>query len=419
MRIAMVSEHASPLAAIGGVDAGGQNVHVAALATALAARGHTITVYTRRDDAELPRRVPMGRGVEVVHIDAGPPHRVPKDELLPWMDDFGDDLAVAWEADPPHVVHAHFWMSGLAALRAVDALGAARPPVVQSFHALGHVKRRHQGADDTSPAERRELEPFVGRNVDRVIATCSDEAFELHQIGVQTSRISFTPCGVDTDLFCPDGPSASHGDRFRVMALGRLVPRKGVESVIDAMAVLRERGIDDVELEIVGGSLPEGEMDADPDVRRLQEHVARRGVGESVRFRGQVPHDELPALLRAADVVACTPWYEPFGIVPLEAMSTGTPVIASAVGGLLDTVVHEVTGLRVTSRDAEALADAILALRAEPGWARTMGRNGRARVERLYTWSRVAADTERIYRQAYAERPIPLHSLHTGAAVAR
>lgn len=415
MRIAMVSEHASPLAAIGGVDAGGQNVHVASLAAALAARGHTVTVYTRRDDPDLPRRVEMHKGVDVVHVDAGPARAVSKDELLPWMDDFGDDLAVAWESEPPHVVHTHFWMSGLAALRAA-ALGAVRPPIVQSFHALGHVKRRHQGADDTSPAERRYLEPYVGQSVDRVISTCSDEAFELHQMGVPTSRISFTPCGVDTELFCPDGPRAPRSERFRVMALGRLVPRKGVELAIDAMAVLRARGVDDVELEVVGGCAAEDDLDGDPDVQRLREHARRCEVADLVRFRGQIPHAELPALLRSADAVACTPWYEPFGIVPLEAMGTGIPVIATAVGGLLDTVVHEVTGLRVPPRDPEAIADAIQALQAEPGWARALGRNGRARVERLYTWSRVAADTERIYRQTFAGRAVPLHP---GQAVAR
>ena len=425
MRIAMVSEHASPLAAIGGVDAGGQNVHVASLAAALAARGHTITVYTRRDDAELPRRVSMQKGVEVVHIDAGPARPVPKDELLPWMDDFGDELAAEWDAAPPDVVHTHFWMSGLAALRAADNLGAARPPIVQSFHALGHVKRRHQGADDTSPAERARLEPYVGHTVDRVISTCSDEAFELHQMGVLTAKISFTPCGVDTALFDPDGPLEQRSDRFRVVALGRLVPRKGIELAIDAMALLRDRGVDDVELDIVGGSTPEAGIDADPDIQRLAAHTRRHGVTDRVRFRGQVPHAELPALLRSADAVACTPWYEPFGIVPLEAMSTGVPVIATAVGGLLDTVVHEVTGLRVPPRDAPAVADAILALRTEPAWAKTLGRNGRQRVERLYTWGRVAADTERIYRQTCAETEAKMAGtahrvpLHLGQAVAR
>src|SRR3954470_22219983 len=176
MRIAMVSEHASPLAVLGGVDAGGQNVHVAALAAALGRLGHEVVVHTRRDDAALPRRVPLAPGVEVDHVDAGPPSEVPKDELLPYMRAFGDELREAWGEDPPDVVHAHFWMSAIAALRAAVPLGI---PVVHTFHALGTVKRRHQGAEDTSPEGRLALEREICRRVDRIVATCSDEVFEL------------------------------------------------------------------------------------------------------------------------------------------------------------------------------------------------------------------------------------------------
>ena len=151
MRIAMVSEHASPLAVLGGVDAGGQNVHVAALSDELARRGHAVSVFTRRDDPDFSDRVRLPSGVEVVHVAAGPPEPLPKDDLLPHMFRFARVLRNAWEEEPPDVVHAHFWMSGVASLEAASALSL---PVVETFHALGVVKRRHQGADDTSPAER-------------------------------------------------------------------------------------------------------------------------------------------------------------------------------------------------------------------------------------------------------------------------
>jgi glycosyltransferase involved in cell wall biosynthesis len=404
MKIAMVSEHASPLAAAGGVDAGGQNVHVAALAGTLAARGHRLTVYTRRDDEALPRRVAMRDGVDVVHVDAGPARRIPKDDLLPLMAEFADDLLSCWSADAPDVVHAHFWMSGVASLDAAGRMPQPAPPVVQSFHALGHVKRRFQGADDTSPAQRRELEPSVGRNADLVIATCSDEAFELRGMGVAPSRIAFAPCGVDTALFTPEGESRDRTAAFRVLSVGRLVPRKGVDLLIDALALLRRRGVDDVELVVAGGAHPESTIGTDPDAVRLMAHAQLRGVADRVVFLGQVPHAELPALLRSADTVACTPWYEPFGIVPLEAMSTGVPVIAAAVGGLRDTVVDDVTGIHVPPRDAAAIAAAVEALRREPEWARALGRGGRARAVQRFTWDRVALDTERAYRKALAGR---------------
>ena len=151
MRLAIVSEHASPLATLGGVDAGGQNVHVAALSMALARRGIDVTVYTRRDDASLPKRVSMAPRLLVEHIDAGPPSPIAKDDIYPHIDAFAGELKKAWSARRPDIVHAHFWMSGLASLRAAHRLGL---PVVQTFHALGTVKRRHQGDKDTSPPER-------------------------------------------------------------------------------------------------------------------------------------------------------------------------------------------------------------------------------------------------------------------------
>lgn len=403
MRIDMVSEHASPLATLGGVDAGGQNVHVAALSSALAARGHAVRVFTRRDDASLPERVPLAPGVEVVHVDAGPTEAIPKDDLLPWMDDFGDRLAAVWEIQPPDVVHSHFWMSGLAALR--GSAGDVPWPVLHTFHALGNVKRRHQGSDDTSPPERATLEPGVGRRADGVIATCSDEAFELTRLGIPSTRISVVPCGVDNALFTPDGPVAPRGDRHRILSVGRLVPRKGVGTTITALAELVRRGRTDVELVVVGGSRPADRIAEDQDVQRLTALAHQLGLEDHVSFRGQVPHAELPPILRSAEAIVCAPWYEPFGIVPLEAMATGVPVVAAAVGGLIDTVVDGVTGLHVPPRQPGAIADALETLLSDAELRASFGAAGVARTARRYTWTRVAADTERAYRRVAAERP--------------
>jgi glycosyltransferase involved in cell wall biosynthesis len=398
MKISMVSEHASPLATLGGVDAGGQNVHVAALSAALAARGHEVTVYTRRDDRRLAERVTLCDGVEVVNVDAGPPERIPKDDLLPFMDEFGDRLADYWNHDVPDVVHGHFWMSGLATLRAARRPETAGLPVVQTFHALGTVKRRHQGADDTSPAERSVLEPLVGRSVDSVVATCSDEAFELKALGVPSQRISVVPCGVDTALFTPDGPAETKNKPFRIMTVGRLVPRKGVGLTISALARLADEGRDDIELVVLGGSKGPDQVFDDPDVQRLLAHARAAGVEDRVTFRGQIRQVDLPVALRSADVVVCAPWYEPFGIVPLEAMATGTPVVAAAVGGLIDSVVDGVTGVHVPPRDSEAIADAVRGLLDDEGRLARFGRAGIARTHARYSWSKIAAETDRVYR---------------------
>ncbi|MGM0928303.1 MAG: glycosyltransferase [Actinomycetota bacterium] len=403
MRISMVSEHASPLAVLGGVDAGGQNVHVAALSAALARRGHTVSVYTRRDDPLLPARVAMRPGVEVVHINAGPPEPVPKDELLPFMGQLADGISADWVDLPPDVVHAHFWMSGVAALDAARRPDSCPVPVLQTFHALGTVKRRHQGAQDTSPAQRAWLEPSVGREVDRIIATCSDEVFELTAMGVPRGNISIAPCGVDLGLFSADGEAEPRGRTHRIVTLGRLVPRKGIDLAVQALRLLKDQGIDDVELVVVGGASGAAGLAADPEAQRLRSLARELGVEDQLVLRGQLSREQIPSVLRSADVVICAPWYEPFGIVPLEAMACGVPVVAASVGGLIDTVVDRKTGLHVPPRDPEAVADAVAELLANPQLRRELGRAGQQRVRTRYSWDRVAADTEKAYHLAVSQ----------------
>ncbi|MDP9392173.1 MAG: glycosyltransferase [Actinomycetota bacterium] len=396
MRIAMVSEHANPLAAVGGVDAGGQNVHVGALARALAAQGHDVVVHSRRDAPSVRRRVRLCPGVVVDHVPAGPARDVPKDELLPHMAAFGQELARVWAADPPDVVHGHFWMSGLAALPAARGLGL---PVVQTFHALGTVKRRHQGDADTSPPERLPLESAVARNVDRIIATCSDEVEELVRMGVQRGDVGVVPCGVDLGLFTDSGPALPRGaHRHRLVTVGRLVERKGVQTVIEALGALA-----DTELLVAGGP-PAERMDDDPDVSRLREVAGRYGVADRVTFLGRVRHEDIPSLLRSADVAITVPWYEPFGITPLEAMACGTPVVASAVGGLTDTVVDRRTGLLVPPRRPDLLAGALRALLGDRSRLRSFGRAAAQRARSRYSWDRIAAETAAVYRQVLEER---------------
>jgi D-inositol-3-phosphate glycosyltransferase len=397
MRVAMVSEHASPLAALGGADAGGQNVHVAALSAALARRGVEVVVHTRRDDPALPARVALAPGVTVEHVDAGPPAPIPKDELLPHMDELAARLRQSWRVDPPDVVHAHFWMSGLAALAAGRPLGL---PVVQAFHALGVVKRRHQGAKDTSPPSRLRDERMLAREVDRIVATCSDEVFELVRMGADLHRITVVPCGVDLSLFRPDGPvEARDPGRSRLLVVSRLVERKGIGNVVSALAALPEAGAPQAgaaELVVAGGP-PAPRLADDPEARRLIDLARRLGVDGRVRLRGQVAPGDLPALYRSADLVVCVPWYEPFGIVPLEAMACGVPVVASAVGGLVDTVVDGVTGVHVPPRRPGLLAGALAELLADPARRAALGAAGARRARRRYRWERIARGTLDVY----------------------
>jgi glycosyltransferase involved in cell wall biosynthesis len=400
MRIDLVSEHAGPLAAIGGVDAGGQNVHVAALAEGLSRRGHDVTVFTRRDDEALPERVVVQDGYNVVHVPAGPARVVPKDHLLRHMPEFASVLRRTWSEHPPDLVHAHFWMSGLASVAAAAGLEAP-VPVLQTFHALGSVKRRHQGTADTSPGQRVELERALCRTVTHVVATCSDEVFELRLLGLVPDRATIVPCGVDTSEFTPLGPVAPRSERLRLLVLGRLVERKGQDDAVRAL-----RAVPDAELVVVGGP-PADAIDADPEVRRLRAIAVEEGVADRLVFAGAVPRADVPAWVRSADVVLAVPWYEPFGITPLEAMACGRPVVATAVGGLVDTVVGGVTGDLVPPRDPDRLGEVLAALLADDERRAAYGAAGVRRARARYRWSRVVADTEAVYRQVLAHhRPV-------------
>jgi glycosyltransferase involved in cell wall biosynthesis len=388
MDVAMLSEHASPLATLGGVDAGGQNVHVAMLARALADRGHRVTVYTRRDSAALPDRVPFAPGVAVEHLVAGPPAPLPKDEIWPHVGELAASLRSALTAAPAEVVHAHFWMSGKACVDATRGLGI---PVVQTFHALGTVKRRWQGPADTSPAPRIRVETMVARSAAGVIATCADEVAELEAMGVDPRRVSIVPSGVDTDSFSPQGPAAARTDVPRLLVIGRLVARKGLGDVLAALTRLPR-----VELVVVGGP-DAGELASDPAAAAVVEQAVQLGVADRVRLVGRADRGEVSAWIRSADVVVCAPWYEPFGIVPLEAMACGVPVVGTAVGGLVDTVVDGITGLLVPPRCPERLAAAVGALLDDPGLRARMGAAGRARVAAGYDWPEIARKTETEY----------------------
>ncbi|HEY6737651.1 MAG TPA: glycosyltransferase [Actinopolymorphaceae bacterium] len=401
MRIAMVSEHASPLAALGGADAGGQNVHVAALAEALAGLGHEVVVYTRREDPEQRYQVPLCDGVTVVHVRAGPPRPMAKDSLLPYMREMGEYLAAHWRGDPPDVVHTHFWMSALAALTGRHGCPSADFPIVHTYHALGSVKRRFQGPKDTSPPARIEIERSIGRQVDHIIATCSDEARELAALGIPASKVTVVPCGVDTARFTPHGPVAERtSDRARLLAIGRLVERKGFDTAIAAI-----RAIPHAELLIAGGP-PRERLHDDPEARRLLDVARRHWVSDRVHLLGSVERPEMPALIRSADLVVCTPWYEPFGIVPLEAAACGRPIVGSAVGGLLDTVVEGTTGILLPPRRPRVLARVTCELLTEAPRREVYGRAARARVLERYAWPRIAEQTLAAYRSVLSREVV-------------
>jgi glycosyltransferase involved in cell wall biosynthesis len=211
--------------------------------------------------------------------------------------------------------------------------------------------------------------------------------------------VSVVPCGVDLEHFTPapttdvSPPVPKRRCRYRLLSVGRLVPRKGYEIMIEALTWLPQ-----TELLIAGGA-GSGDVTPEPEHDRLVAVAEGLGVADRVRLVGQIARADMPALLRSADLVVCSPWYEPFGIVPLEAMACGVPVVASAVGGMLDTVVDGVTGTLVTPRDPVALAEAVGPLLEAPRRRAEFARAGLDRVRSCYSWDRVAADTAAVYQQ--------------------
>jgi glycosyltransferase involved in cell wall biosynthesis len=407
LRIAIISEHASPLARQGSVDAGGQNVYVLHVALALARQGHHVDVLTRRDQRSLPTVVDLRPGVRVIHIDAGPPEFVPKEQLLPHMEAFGTEtLRLMRRSLPYDVVHGNFFMSGLVGLRLQRQLNV---PLVQTFHALGAVRRLHQKEADKFPEDRIALECRIAREADCVIAECPQDAADLMQhCGVPARRIAQVPCGVDLTEFEPGDRLAVRRrlglpeDEFIVLQLGRLVPRKGIDNVIRAVGRLGEGR--PWRLLVVGGESAVPDEAITPEIGRLREVAREAGVESRVQFVGRRDRHELKDYYQAADVFVTTPWYEPFGITPLESMACGTPVIGSAVGGIQHTVVDGLTGFLVAPHDPEALAQRLEDLRCIPDLGRLMGRAGRVRATREFTWDSVALKLARVYAQVARRR---------------
>ncbi len=396
MKIDFVCAHVSPLAAADVCGSSSQNVHVTALARELGRRGHQVRIFTRRDSATLPAQVGTGPGVVVEHVPAGPAHSLPRDKQLSCMAEFGAYLSDRWLRDPPDVVHAHYWMNGLAALAGAREL---RLPVVQTFHGLGVAARRHQCADDAGPPARIRLEAAIARGVGSVLATCSDEVFELARMGVPRRVIGVVPAGVDTGQFSPDGPVARRGSLPRLLTVGPFVGHAGFEEVLRAVAT-----VPDCELVVAGGPA-KAKLRHDREYRRLAKLASQLGIATRVEFSGRVSRKDLPAMFRAADLVVSVPWYSPTGLVPLEAMACGTPVVASAVGGHTDTVVDGTTGVLVPPGQPHALARNIRDLLASPMMRQGYGIAAADRARARYSWERIGQETLAVYARVRRARP--------------
>jgi glycosyltransferase involved in cell wall biosynthesis len=318
------------------------------------------------------------------------------------MDDFSEFVQrFCLQEREYDLVHAHFFMSALVAADLKRLLGI---PFVVTFHALGRVRRQHQRGADEFPEERLDIEDAVVQEADHIIAECPQDLSDLVALyQADRNKVTVIPCGFDPQEIGPmDRCQARRQLGWRleeriILQLGRMVPRKGVETVIRGLAALRSEFGETARLVIVGGETREPDPMATPEIGRLQAICREAGVSNQVTFVGSRERFELRMYYSAADVFVTTPWYEPFGITPLEAMACGIPVIGSAVGGIKMSVVDGQTGFLVPPRDPLALAERLTALFRDPTLMRTFASNGQRRVNRLFTWERVTAAIERLY----------------------
>lgn len=408
-RIAMVSEHASPLASLGGADSGGQNVYVAQVAQHLARSGYQVDVFTRREDASQPTVVPVEPNFRVVHVTAGPAAVVPKEDLLPYMTPFADWMRTFIRQHGSYdLVHANFWMSGLVAVELQRTLAI---PFVVTFHALGKVRQLHQGSADRFPAERNLREQQIMGLADRIIAECpQDRRDQIELYAADHSKIRMVPCGFDHREFQPLDRSEARRiigykiDEPLVVHIGRMVRRKGVDNILRGFArMVHDDGIP-ARLLVVGGESDQPDPTLTPELGYLQRIAAEERILDRVTFTGRRGRDVLRYYYCAADVFVTTPWYEPFGITPVEAMACGVPVIGSDVGGIKYTVMHHGTGLLVPPHDPQSLRQALSQILTEPGLKERFAKLALRRANTVFTWSRVASAIAEIYEDVISSR---------------
>ncbi|MBI2724246.1 MAG: glycosyltransferase [Chloroflexi bacterium] len=386
-RIAVICAHTSPLATPGGRESGGMNVYVRELSLELGARGFEVDVFTRRSSDQAPAVQPFGPHARVISIDAGPADVIEKDAIPAHLPAFQSAVMAfaAREGTLYDMVHSHYWMSGVVGK---DLARRWRVPHITMFHTLGEVKNRASGTE-REPQCRIDAERAIAAAADRIIVATQHEKQLLATLyGARPDAIAVVPCGVDLDLFSPMPKELARrrlglrdGERI-ILFVGRVEPLKGIDILINAAAQLHED--ENFAVLIVGG-----DARAETQIRDLRELAARLGVDHHISFVGAVEHDELPLYYNAADVCVVPSHYESFGLVAVEAMACGTPVVASRVGGLTSTIMDGETGYLIPWRCPEPFAERLELLLDNDELRASFGRAGLEAVER-FRWANVA-----------------------------
>jgi D-inositol-3-phosphate glycosyltransferase len=402
-RAAQISVHTSPLATLGGADAGGMNVYVRELACHLAEEGLPVDIFTRRTDPETPEVRQICPSVNVVAIPAGPPAPLSKNDLFPHLPEFAENMALysLREGVRYDVVHAHYWLSGWVAELARRYWDT---PYVQMFHTTAHMKNAVAAGVDRESNLRLRTEKRLLTLANGIIAANPDERADLiWRMGVPTDKICTIPPGVDLDVFrpldrasCRDELGIAPSEQV-VLFVGRIDPIKGIDTLVDAAAISRLPIARRPVFVIVGGDINAAGMPVGP-LARVADEIAAKDLTERFRLVGSAPQERLPVFYSAADVVAVPSRYESFGLVAVEALACGTPVVASRAGGLRFTIDEGVSGLLVKPQSPVALASGLETILADDALRAEMSANARHSVER-YDWSNIARQVLHVYRR--------------------
>ncbi len=401
----MLSYHTCPLATLGGKDTGGMNVYVRELTRQLGKMDIHVDVFTRSQDDHVPHVLhELGYGNRVVHVPAGPEHPLPKHELANYIPQFVDGIkqfacekGIAYD-----ILHSHYWMSGIAAASLAD--GWAGSPIVHMFHTLGEMKNRIARTDEEREgAYRIEGEKQVLRRADRIVVATLAELTQLRFLyKADASKMVVIPPGVDVSHFYPipsDEAKMYIGlkpeDRM-ILFVGRIEPLKGVDTLIESMACLQPKESRPVHLAIIGGDPSASPEEMNAEMARLQNLCEVLGLDQSVVFLGVRDQDKLPYYYSAAEVVVMPSHYESFGMVALEAMACGTPVIASEVGGLAYLVRDGETGFTIPAEEPETLCEKLSWLLNDAELHQKMSEQAAAYAQD-YAWEKIAKQIVEVY----------------------
>lgn len=394
-RVAMMSLHTSPLAELGrSRDAGGMNVYVRELAQHLGRRGTAVDIFTRWTDPHLPQILSLGMGARLIHIPAGPIAPVHKNDLFHYASTFAagiDCFAISNRLDY-HVIHSHYWLSGVAGLNLAQRWGA---PHLMMFHTLARLKQMARPAEQESPVRIAQEGRIIAES-DLVIVATEDERAQIARLyGNAGCHLRIIPCGVDLGRFTPEDRAADRarlrqqwhlGSEPMLLYVGRLDPLKGAELLVRSLGAMRQAAT----LVLVGGDA------RDPERARLVALVEGLGLAERIRFVDAAPQATLSSFYRAADLLVVASHYESFGLVAVEALACGTPVLAPRVGGLPTIVQDGVNGALVCQRTPEHFAERLDALLGDPARLAALAANARPSVRR-FSWHAIAVQVSDLY----------------------